>query len=102
MTWDLRGPFPLPRKGKNKQNRENRTKEREGKKGLHGNMKRTCTDDLGLKGPFFFAERTNRTGIKDRGIGLPGLFFFAEEEGKRGLRGRRLKTRKRKGETEMH
>ena len=26
-------------------------------------MKRTCTDDLGLKGRFFFAkERTNRTG----------------------------------------
>ena len=63
MTWDLRGVFLC--QGKDKQNRENGTKEGEGKKGWHGKgtVKRTCTDDLGLKGRFFFAkERTNRTG----------------------------------------
>ena len=56
MTWDLRGPFSLPRKGEKTQGKYCRTKEREGKKGLHGNVKRTFTDDLGLKGPFSLCQ----------------------------------------------
>ena len=63
MTWDLRGVFSLPRKGQTEQGKWNKGRGREKGFARERDREKDCTDDLGLKGRFFFVkERTNRTG----------------------------------------